>query len=141
MKWFGFGSKYRAKAPFVLGYYAIFASAILLIFGYWLEELGISFILHDIPEIRSHVSNFAISLVVYMGLGYAWLLFGVKFRLIAILGVVMSVANLLCETVLGFMNTVDIVDALYGIAGVVMSFAYLTALWKCGLISVSKSED
>jgi hypothetical protein len=141
MKRLKINCSYRAKTPFSIGYYAMVAFAILLILGYWLEAIGVRFILHNMPELRSHVSNFAIGLVGFNGLGYAWLLFGKKFRHIALLGLAMAAANVLCETVMGFMNTTDIIDALYGIVGLAISFAYLIALYKFGLVRAEKSEE
>ncbi|HCY06592.1 MAG TPA: hypothetical protein DHS57_04830 [Erysipelotrichaceae bacterium] len=70
-------------------------------------------------------------------MGSAWLTSGVKFRLVAILGVFMIVANFICETLMGFMNTVDIVDAIYGAVGVILVFIYFYFLNNNGLIEIN----
>lgn len=85
-------------------------------------------------EINSHISNLSLSMILYLGIGYSWLINGMKFRYIVILGVILSAGNLLCETLMGFMNTTDIVDAIYGIIGISVSFVYLFVLNNYGLL-------
>lgn len=75
------------------------------------------------------------SKLLYLGIGYSWLINGMKFRYIVILGAILSVVNLLCEALMGFMNTTDIVDAIYGIIGISVSFVYLFTLNKYGLLT------
>lgn len=84
-------------------------------------------------EINSHISNFALSLVFYLGVGYTWILQKVTFKKIIILGLFIIIANIICETVKGFMNTTDIIDAVYGIVGTLLGFCYLFVVNKYGL--------
>jgi hypothetical protein len=45
-------------------------------------------------------------------------------------------SNLICETVMGFMNTTDIVDAIYGTIGTAIAFSFLYFTSKYGLIPI-----
>ncbi|WP_028042098.1 hypothetical protein [Candidatus Stoquefichus massiliensis] len=84
-------------------------------------------------EINSHISNFALSLVFYLGVGYTWILQKITLKKIILLGLFIIIANIICETVMGFMNTTDIIDATYGIVGTLLGFCYLLVVNKYGL--------
>lgn len=84
-------------------------------------------------EINSHISNFTLSLVFYLGVGYTWILQKITLKKIILLGLFIIIANIICETVMGFMNTTDIIDATYGIVGTLLGFCYLLVVNKYGL--------
>ena len=84
-------------------------------------------------EINSHISNFSVSLIFYLTAGYSLLKKGVKIRTIVILGLIILAANFICETLMGFFNTTDIIDAIYGTAGTVLGFVFLLTAEKYGL--------
>ena len=65
------------------------------------------------------------SLIAYLGIGYSWLLSGARLGYIIALGILLAAGNFVCETLMGFMNTADITDAVYGTAGVLAAFIYL----------------
>ena len=71
-------------------------------------------------------------MIFYLATGYLWLLFGMKIRNIAILGFVIMIANFMCETLMTFMNTTDIIDAIYGTAGIILGFVFLLLADKYG---------
>ena len=73
-------------------------------------------------------------MIAYAGIGYTWLLFGRKFHSVIILGALFIAGNFVCETLLDFLNTTDIVDAIYGTVGVLAVFIYLFFLNKYGLV-------
>lgn len=75
-------------------------------------------------SITSHISNFSLSFLFYLAIGFSWLLQGNSFSKIVWLGIVLILANLLCETVMGFMNTPDLIDAVYGIVGTIGGFCF-----------------
>jgi hypothetical protein len=129
-----FTYKYRAKTAVALVYYALISAAALLIMGYLFEPLRIGFVLNIYPEFYFHVTNLAISLIAALGIGYMWLLFGTKFRYVALLCAFLLIANIICETAMGFMNTADYRDALYGIVGVAVGFAFLLVTNRFGLV-------
>lgn len=55
------------------------------------------------------------------------------FKKVILLGVFVVIANVMCETVMGFLNTADIMDAIYGIAGTMISFCFLFVVNKYGV--------
>ncbi|WP_082029311.1 hypothetical protein [Beduini massiliensis] len=87
-------------------------------------------------EINSHITNFSLSLVFYLGVGFTWMLQKISFKKIILLGLLIVIANILCETIMGFMNTTDIIDAIYGIVGTLISFCFLLVVNKYGLESI-----
>ncbi|MCX0389196.1 hypothetical protein LI043_11030, partial [Clostridium perfringens] len=60
--------------------------------------------------------------------------FDVKFRYIIALGISLILGNFVYELFLSIINTKDIVDAIYGLAGCLLSFIYLVLMKKYGLI-------
>lgn len=131
--------KYRMKQGFLIGYIIILCCGLLLTAGRWLGFFIPDFvILH--PEIHAHISNFSLSLLFYLFTGSTWLLLGVQFRAVTVFSVFLILANIVCETLMGFINTPDILDAVYGTAGVALSFLFLLTLNKNGLVPVSSEE-
>ncbi|EGT5620051.1 hypothetical protein BUL45_13390, partial [Clostridium perfringens] len=61
-------------------------------------------------------------------------LFDVKFRYVIALGISLILGNFIYELFLSVINTKDIIDAIYGLAGCLLSFIYLALLKKYGLI-------
>lgn len=98
----------------------------------WISTFNTEIIVIN-AEINSHISNFALSFVFYLGVGYTWILQKMTFKKIVILGLFIIIANIICETVMGFMNTTDIIDAVYGIVGTLLGFCYLFVVNKYGL--------
>lgn len=122
--------KLKPKRITKLSYYCLLLIATVLGFIHRLGEFYDIVVIN--AEVNSHISNFAMSLICYLGLGYRWILQKNSFKKIAFLGLFISVANLLCETVMVFINTVDIVDAVYGIAGTGIGFCYLFIVKRHG---------
>lgn len=75
----------------------------------------------------------------YLGIGCSWMLSGVKFKYITVLGLVFIAGNLFCETLMTILNTPDIVDAYFGIVGTLISFLFLFVTQKYGLAPVEKN--
>ena len=131
--------KYTLKKKFVIGHYLLLILGVLLTIGRWLSVPFPDFVVIN-QEIHSHISNFSLSMLFYLVIGYTWLLSGVKFGYVTLLGGILLVGNLVCETLMGFMNTTDIIDAVYGAVGTLVSFAYLLAAFRYGLIPVKSKE-
>lgn len=132
-------AKYTLKKKFMVSYYILLAIGLLLTIGRWLSVPFPDFVVIH-TEFHSHISNLALSMIFYLAIGSTWLLSGMKFRYIALLGGVIIVGNLVCETLMGFMNTPDILDAVYGIIGTLIGFCYLFMTYKCGLIPIEKTK-
>lgn len=91
------------------------------------------FLLGIMPEFYQHISNFAISYLLYAGIGYFWLMMGIKFKNIVFFGIVFLAANLIYELFLPILNTPDIIDAYFGFAGTLLGFLFLLFVWRYGL--------
>ncbi len=133
-------AKYQVKKTFMAGYFLLILVGVFLILSYLFEFFKIGFIKQFTPDFYFHVSNFSISIIFYLGIGYSWMIQGLKFRYIAVLGAAMVIANVACETVMGFMNTTDLVDAVYGIIGTAIGFVYMTLIYKYGLIPWGETD-
>lgn len=125
--------KYNIKKPFSIGFAVLICIGFLLTIGRWYSVVDSDFVIIN-AEIHSHISNLSLSLIAYLGIGQSWLLFGMRFRYILFLGVAMLAGNVICETLMGFMNTPDIIDAIYGAIGIIAAFIFLAITKKYGLI-------
>ena len=83
-------------------------------------------------EINSHITNFTISLMLCTLIGYLLLCYRKKYWIIVIVGLVLISINLIYETIFQFINTVDLIDAVYGVVGVIISLIYLLFINKKG---------
>jgi len=133
-------TKYSTKPKITVGYFILMVVAVLLTVGKWYGAISGKFILLT-DEIYSHISNFSLSIIFCLCIGYSWLLYGVKFRNILIFGLVMIAANFICEMLMPFINTIDIMDAIYGTIGVFISITYLFIVKKYGLVEKSVKAD
>ncbi|MGI6773715.1 MAG: hypothetical protein ACOX5C_09390 [Acutalibacteraceae bacterium] len=132
-------TKYNLKRAFKIGQILLLCFGLLLSLLRWINAFNDSIVVIT-PEITYHITNFSISLMAYLVIGSWWQTSGVKFRYIAALGAFLIAANFICETLLGFINTVDIVDAIYGTVGVLISFTYFCFAQKYGLTEI-KAEN
>lgn len=105
----------------------------LLFYGRKSKAVQIEMAVDLFPEFYTHISNFCISFLLLGGVGYSWLLFGVGFRQIiyAALGVI--AANFIWELWLPLLNTRDISDAWFGLAGTILAVFFLGLTAKFGL--------
>jgi hypothetical protein len=125
-------AKYKAKTWANVTYCILILAAMGLMIGRWISGLNPAFILLS-AEIQMHVSNFALSLIGMLLLGYMGILYGAKVRYLALCGAGILLANVLCETLMTFLNWPDLIDALYGAAGVLVALAYVLLVKKYGL--------
>lgn len=125
--------KYSTKKPFLIAYLTLIFIGILLTLGRWYSVFHYDFVIIN-AEVHSHISNLSLSMITYVGIGYSWLLFGTKFRFVIILGALLIAGNCVCETLMGFMNTTDMIDAIYGTVGVLVAYVYLFLTHKYGLV-------
>ena len=120
----------------------IIVQLLLVCFGFvltlirWLNVFNSNFLVIN-TEITSHITNFSLSLIAYLVIGSLWLTSGVRFRFVVVLGAFMIVANLICEILLSSINTVDIIDAIYGTVGIIIVFIYFYCVNSNGLIRIN----
>lgn len=132
--------KYKSKRSYEMIYLVLLCLGLGLILVRWMSvfQPELAFV-ND--EINSHISNLALSLLFYLFVGYTWLLSGVKFKVIIYFGIFMIIANLCCEMYMTYMNTLDMMDACYGILGVLIGFIYLYCLNRNGVIVVGREDE
>lgn len=90
-------------------------------------------ILDIVPGFYSHISNFSLSYLLLAGVGFLWLLMGVSVRHLALAAAGLILANVLYEFLLPLLNTRDPMDAMYGVAGALLGFAWLWVVGRAGL--------
>ena len=90
-------------------------------------------ILDVVSGFYSHISNFSLSYLLLAGVGFLWLLMDVSVRHLALAAFALVVANVACELLLSLLNTRDPMDAVYGVAGTLLAFAWLWIIWRFGL--------
>ena len=130
--------KFQVSKIFSIAYALFLLLGFLLTIGRWISQFSDFVVINS--EVNSHISNFSLSLIAYLGIGFSWLLSGIKFRCVTLLGVVFILGNLLCETVMFFLNTTDIVDAYFGIGGVCLVYIFLFLTQKYGLVPLDKKN-
>ena len=112
---------------------SIFALCFLLVIIRWLNIFNEDIYVISV-EINSHITNFTLSLMMCTLIGYLLLLVGKKYVSTIMVGILLTVVNFIYEIFLPILNTTDIIDALYGLVGVVISLVYLYFIYKYGFI-------
>ncbi len=128
---------YKPTLASIIGYLLILGISIYFIIARWINVLSPDFMFLT-KDMQSHISNFVISLLLYYQLGFLGLLYGRPFRYIIFLGLSLIGANLICETMITFLNTPDIIDAVYGIVGILAAFTFLYLTYRYGLVSIEE---
>lgn len=84
--------------------------------------------------VNSHITNFTLSLLLCTFIGYLLLSAGKKYISNAVIGILLIIANFIYELLLPVLNTRDVIDALYGLAGVTASLIYLFVISRYGFV-------
>lgn len=125
--------KYNIKKEFNICYLSLVCFCLILIIIRWINSFNSNIVFIN-NTITSHISNFSLSILFYLFYGYIIILFNVKFRYVIALGISLILGNFIYELFLSVINTKDIIDTIYGLAGCLLSFIYLALLKKYGLI-------
>lgn len=97
-------------------------------------------IIDALPGFYSHVSNFSISFLLYAGVGFMWLMIGVRMRLLVLAALALALANIAYELLVPVLNTRDPVDAAYGVAGTVLALAWIGIVGRVGFIPMPAAQ-
>ena len=112
---------------------SIFALCFLLVIIRWINIFNEDVYVISVA-INSHITNFTLSLMMCTLIGYLLLFAGKKYVSTIMVGILLIVVNFIYEIFLPVLNTTDIIDALYGLVGVVISLVYLYFIDKYGFI-------
>ena len=111
----------------------IFVLCFLLVIIRWINIFNEDVYVISVA-INSHITNFTLSLMMCTLIGYLLLLAGKKYVYTIMVGIPLIVLNFIYEIFLPVLNTTDIIDALYGLVGVVISLVYLYFIDRYGFI-------
>jgi hypothetical protein len=98
-------------------------------------------IIELVPGFYTHVFNFALSYLLLAGIGFLWVLMGVRLRHVAWAALALVLANVAYEFLLPLLNTRDPVDAAYGVAGSLCAFAWLWIVIRFGRVPNPQAQD
>ena len=132
--------KYVPKLWAALLFLLLLAGAFCLFLGRKKVAFRLRLTSPAFADYHQHISNFSISFLLYAGIGYLWLLAGVRMVHIIGLGAALMLSNLAYEWWLPVLNTRDAVDAYYGIAGALVAFLFLWLVKQVGL-TLNKQEQ
>jgi len=121
----------KPKIYTTVSFIMIYVFCLALILVRWINVFNSNIVVIN-QEICSHISNFILSILICTLIGYLLLIAKSKYKAVLIVGILIVVANFVYETVLSFLNTTDIIDALYGFLGVLLSLLYLYFISKYG---------
>lgn len=126
-------AKYEVKKSYLILYLCMFAACLLFVICRWISAIDPSAVL--LPEsINIHITNFSLSLMLLLFIGFTMLIFGGNIKTIGIFAILIVLINLVYEVFLPILNTPDLIDALFGILGTAIAWFYLLSLKRNGLI-------
>ncbi|RWY50011.1 hypothetical protein [Mucilaginibacter gilvus] len=94
------------------------------------------FVQQYFQEVFTHTSNFIITSILMGTVSFIWILQGAPFKLVIWLGLVAILMNFAVEIFVTVLNTPDIIDAVYGTAGVVVTVLLMLVFNRLGLKEV-----
>lgn len=125
-------AKYNIKTKYLVIYLVLIVFCGFLMICRWINHIEPD--VKILPEIvLAHITNFALCLMLLLIIGYIILMFGGRIKAITILAIAIVVFNIVYECFLPFLNTSDIIDALFGVCGTIVAYVYLVILKKNGL--------
>lgn len=133
--------KYVPKALTTLTYFLVLGLNLFLVMGRKKAAIRLEFLNNIFPEFYTHVSNFSISMLLLIVVGYIWVLLGVGTKPLLLLALTVMVINIIYELFIPVLNTRDITDAWYGIAGCITGGLYLVLVKQYGVKPVPSAAD
>lgn len=125
--------KYLPKVFTSISFLLLLCAFFLLFMGRKTTALRPEYLTGYFPDFYLHVSNLCISYLIYSSVGYFWLLMGVKTTTITLLGIIILALNFIYERWISVLNTPDMMDAYYGVAGTIIAFIFLLLVKRWGL--------
>lgn len=116
-----------------LAFLLLLGAGAVLFMGRKYPGLRVAFLENNFSDFYQHISNFSISLFICSMIGFILLMLDVPSRYIAAMCIAIIFFNAIYELFIPMLNTRDIIDAYYGIAGTVVGFVFVTLLKQFGL--------
>ena len=123
--------KLKTKLCTTISLVTLFLFCLILVVIRWLNIFSENILVVN-EIVNSHITNFALSVMVCVLIGYLLLVTGKKYISNIIVSILLVLANYIYETFLPVLNTTDIVDAVYGFVGVLIGLIYLYFISKYG---------
>lgn len=123
--------KLKPKIFTTISFVTLFLFCLILVVIRWLNIFNENILVVN-EIVNSHITNFTLSVMLCVLIGYLLLVAGKKYISNIIVGVLLVLANYIYEAFLPVLNTTDIVDAVYGFIGVLISLIYLYFISKYG---------
>ena len=123
--------KLETKLSTSISLVSIFIFCFILVVIRWINIFN-SYIFVINETINSHITNFTLSVLLCVLIGYLLQLFGKRYNSNIVVGMVIILSNFIYEIFLPILNTTDIVDAVYGLVGTIISLIYLYIISKYG---------
>lgn len=117
----------------VLGFIMMLIGNYWLFFGRKKDFLRIGILEENLPGFYLHISNFSILFALLVIIGFIWLLLGVAFYRVFLMGISLIAINFIYELWIPVINVPDIIDAYYGLAGGILGLSFLFVVHKAGL--------
>lgn len=125
--------KFLPKVSAALSHLILLLAVVILFFGRTKPFLRIDVLLKVFPDFYQHVSNFSISFLILAGVGFMWVMLALSFKYITLLTLLILLSNFIYELWIPVLNTPDIIDAYYGMAGSLLAFIWLLLIKSFGL--------
>lgn len=93
------------------------------------------------PSFYSHISNFSLSFILMMTMGFIWSMMGIKFSYVFYVACLIVGLNFIYEMFLSLLNTKDIIDAFFGTAGVGFAIVFLLLFFRFGRKTQSNPSE
>lgn len=123
--------KMKPKLFTTVSFVTLYSFCLILVVIRWLNIFKENiFVINE--TVNSHITNFTLSVMLCSFIGYLLLTAGKKYSSNIIVGVLCVLANFIYEVFLPILNTTDIIDAVYGFVGVIISLIYLYFISKYG---------
>ena len=132
-------NKIEFRKKYVIIYLCLITVGAFCMIARWVNSID--------PEIKllpdfllSHISNFALCMMVLLIIGFVVICFVGRFKTVTIAAILIAILGIVYECFLPFLNTPDIWDAVFAAAGTATAYIYLVMLKRKGLIEQSEEE-
>lgn len=133
-------NKYEFKKKYMVIYLCLVVVGAFFMISRWINRINPE--LKLLPDfILLHITNFALCMMVLLIFGFVVLCYGGKLIVVTIATILITVLGIVYECFLPFLNTPDMWDAVFVVAGTVVAYIYLVMLKRNGLIEKQTNPD